>query len=328
MPRRRSRYQEPSLLDQLIDALLYLPWWAGVAIALVLYASMRWFIPWALLAPATDPSELNGAKLNPAKLVFQPFADGLRSCALPAFMVSLCVVAIGRLVSWTQKYSKLQSETSLSSTQRPTTAIEAPMKVRRTLDENDGADHIAQLSWAEFEELLAVAFKRAGFHVQHTGSSQADGGIDLILSKDDERTIVQCKHWKVLKVPVSVVREQLGLKQSLRAHHCIIVTSGEFTADAIKFGLQNGIILLNGDALRLLIEDPAVASLTKMIEWSHVAAVAENSHSGAPVCPKCGGPTTRKVATKGRFKGQPFWACVRFPDCYGRIDASEARFTQ
>lgn len=322
MPRRRSRYQEPSLLDQFVDGLLTLPWWAGVGLAFLLYASMKWFIPWALLAAATDPPKLNGAELNPAKLVFQPFAHGLRSCAWPAFVVSLCIVAIGRLVSWIRRYSRMQSATFESSIPRPPKAIDAPVSVRQVLDRKGGAKYIGQLSWAEFEELLAVAFRRAGFDVQRTGSSQSDGGIDLILTKVDERTIVQCKHWQVLKVPVSVVREQLGLKQSLRAHHCIIVTSGEFTSDAIKFGSQNGIILLNGAALQLLIEDPTVASLTRMIEWSQLPVAAEDSDSGAPVCPQCGGATTRKVATKGRFKGHPFWACVRFPDCYGRIDAS------
>lgn len=85
---------------------------------------------------------------------------------------------------------------------------------------------------------------------------------------------MQCKHWQVLKVPVSVVREQLGLKQSFRAHHCIIVTSGAFTAEAIKFALQNGIILLNGTALQSLLADPTAVSIPQMIDLSQVSVLA------------------------------------------------------
>ena len=328
MSRRRNRHEEPSPLEQFFDALLTLPWWAGAALAVLLYVSMRWLIPWMLLDAASDAPKLQGTVVNPAKKVYETFSQVLRSLALPAFVLSLGVIAIGRLISWLRgEGASHVSSSFMASGRQPNRPSNAPQGVQELLDESQVVNNVGQLSWPEFEELLAAIFRRAGFSVQRTGSDQADGGVDLILIKDNERTIVQCKHWRVFKVPVSVVREQLGLKQSFRAHHCIIVTSGEFTSEAIKFGLQNGIILLNGSALQSLLMDPTAVSFPQLIELSEVTAVAGEFPLVAPVCPECGGTTARKVATKGRFKGRPFWACVRYPDCYGKIDAAKTKST-
>jgi len=329
MSRRRNRGDEPSPFEHYIDALLTLPWWAGTAVAMLLYVSMRSLIPWILLNSASDTPKLNGTALNPAKLILEPFARVLHSLALPAFILSLGLVVIGRLLSWLRRPSTSRVSSSLiTSEQQRNTLSNAPRGVQALLDKSQVLKNVGQLSWSEFEELPAAVFRRAGFCVQRTGSDQADGGIDLVLTKDDERTIVQCKHWQVLKVPVSVVREQLGLKQSFRAHHCIIVTSGAFTADAIKFALQNGIILLNGTALQSLLADPTAVSIPQMIDLSQVSVLAGDCQIVAPACPECGGTTTKKVATKGQFKGQPFWACVRYPTCYGKIDAAEMKLTR
>lgn len=46
------------------------------------------------------------------------------------------------------------------------------------------------LSWRQFEQAAAEAFRAQGYAVQLTRDG-ADGGVDLIL--DCERTLVQCK---------------------------------------------------------------------------------------------------------------------------------------
>ncbi len=74
-----------------------------------------------------------------------------------------------------------------------------------------------------------IAFKKNPpskvFHRLRTGDNRktenlktrvtADGGIDLVLRKEGQLTIVQCKLWKTQRVDVKVVREMFGLL----AHH-------------------------------------------------------------------------------------------------------------
>ncbi|QSA20069.1 restriction endonuclease, partial [Vibrio furnissii] len=67
-----------------------------------------------------------------------------------------------------------------------------------------------------------------------------DGGkdrrcVDTWLTKDGELSLVQCKHWKARKVGVQVLREMYGVMIEHQASKMIIVTSGDFTAEAIAF---------------------------------------------------------------------------------------------
>ena len=47
----------------------------------------------------------------------------------------------------------------------------------------------------------------------------------------------------------------------------------------------------------------------------------------APVCPRCGGSMSVKTAKRGAYEGQPFWACDRFPKCWGKLAISNAEQT-
>jgi len=42
------------------------------------------------------------------------------------------------------------------------------------------------------------------------------------------------------------------------------------------------------------------------------------SVAGAPSCPRCGEEMVLKTAERGSYAGQQFWACPRFPKCWGR----------
>jgi restriction system protein len=73
---------------------------------------------------------------------------------------------------------------------------------------------VSQLSWKEFELLVGEAFRQRGYAVVETGDG-ADGGIDLVLTKNGDRCLVQCKHWKSgARVSVMVLRELLGVMTS------------------------------------------------------------------------------------------------------------------
>lgn len=58
---------------------------------------------------------------------------------------------------------------------------------------------------------MGEAFRMQGYRVVETGGNGPDGGIDLILRKDREKYLVQCKQWKAFSVVVPVVRELYGV---------------------------------------------------------------------------------------------------------------------
>ena len=52
---------------------------------------------------------------------------------------------------------------------------------RKLFDRQSGLKAIGELSWQEFEQLVAEAYRRQEYSVEHTGSNAGDGGIDLTL---------------------------------------------------------------------------------------------------------------------------------------------------
>ena len=85
----------------------------------------------------------------------------------------------------------------------------------------------------EFEEEVSSIFRLSGFHVQTTRKT-GDGGVDIVLYKDKEKYLVQCKHWKD---PVSVMplRELNGVREDLHATRLIMVASNGLTRAGYEF---------------------------------------------------------------------------------------------
>ena len=84
-----------------------------------------------------------------------------------------------------------------------------------------------------FEEEVAEIFRLNGYLVEVTKKT-GDGGVDLILWKDDEKTIVQCKHY-TLPINVGFVRELNGVREDYRAQKVIMVASSGCTSQGYQF---------------------------------------------------------------------------------------------
>ena len=178
----------------------------------------------------------------------------------------------------------------------------------RLLAKQTSAASLADLSWGGFEEMLAAAFRQEGYDVKVTGDAGADGGVDLILRRDSEVTLVQAKHWR-RDVGVSVVRELFGVMSAEKAARGIVVTSGDFTADAHVFAANLPIELIDGDRLVQRIEAGRGAAQPKMRPPKHS-------------CPACRSPMVLRVARKGPNTGARFFGCSRFPACHGTIQVA------
>lgn len=173
------------------------------------------------------------------------------------------------------------------------------------LESQRGIDTLRGISWREFEELVGEAYRRQGYAVTETGGGGADGGVDLVLSKGGERLLVQCKHWKVVKVSVKVVRELFGVVSAEGATGGILISSGTYTREAKEFAKANGIELVNGAQLMRLIA-----------EVQKVPKVVADAGNGV-LCPICGAKMVLRTARKGANVGNQFWGCSTYPSCRG-----------
>lgn len=113
-------------------------------------------------------------------------------------------------------------------------------------------EKIRSLNWQQFEQFVGSYFKDQGYSVVETAAGP-DGGVDLVLRKDGEKTYVQCKHWKTYKVGVGKVRELLGSMVAGGADYGVLVTTGEFTSSAKQFGGKYGVRLIDGKELEYLL---------------------------------------------------------------------------
>ena len=138
---------------------------------------------------------------------------------------------------------------------------------------------------------------------------RADGGVDLVLTRAGETTVVQAKHWRSDRVGVQLVRELYGVQRAMHAQHLMFVVSmGRYTADARRFAAKVGMTLVDGDELLRIISTGLVG---EALELPVPAAAA------TPACPACGAEMVRRTARQGRFAGEEFLGCARFPACRG-----------
>ncbi|MNR49385.1 Restriction endonuclease [compost metagenome] len=96
--------------------------------------------------------------------------------------------------------------------------------------------------------MVGEALRRQGYTVNETKMGP-DGGVDLVLRKDGEVFLVQCKQWRAYKVSVQVVRELYGVMAAHGATGGFVVTTGDFTAEARKFSAGTSIQLIDGKSL-------------------------------------------------------------------------------
>lgn len=267
--------RKQSTAEDLIDIVAMMPWWAGVALAVVSYA----WLHHVAVAPA--PTVVTTGQMG--SFVAGQFGKTLAMIGqylLPLICLGGAAIStLGRA-----KRSRLLADVAQNST----------------------AGALDDMTWSEFELLVGEAFRRKGYAVTETGSSGADGGVDLVLSKGGERHFVQCKQWKAFKVGVTTVRELYGVMAARGAAGGFVVTSGQFTADAKEFAAGRNITLIDGPALRALIGEVRTTPAAKQ--------------SGVPTCPQCGSSMVRRTAKRGANAGGSFWGCSKYPACRGVRD--------
>lgn len=270
--------RKKSLLEDLLEIATILPWKIDIAIAVAAYFGLHGIAATEVVATA-QPGNIG--KLVGAQLL-QTLASVGQYLIPIVFLAGAAFSMSGR-----KKREHLLSQTKQRGKQNA----------------------LLDMSWREFEMLVGEVFRQRGFTVLETGGNGPDGGIDLILKKNNETHLVQCKQWKAFKVGVNIVRELFGVMAAKGAVSGFVVTSGVFTNEAKEFAAGRNIELIDGAKLTQLVNGVKARSAA-----TQQAGYREENQ---PSCPKCGNAMSRRMARQGSNAGKEFWGCSQFPSCKG-----------
>src|SRR5712692_10687032 len=124
----------------------------------------------------------------------------------------------------------------------------------RLLELHQTMRDIQAMSWREFDDLVAAIYQVQGYAVEPRGGDSPDGGIDLIVRKNNLTWIVQCKHYRRKWIEERPLRELLGVVTAKGVAGGIFVACGVFDEKALAFAKGNeNLELIGGEQLRDLI---------------------------------------------------------------------------
>jgi restriction system protein len=278
-----ARKRTQGAFDDLINIAAMLPWWLGILMAFIAYFVLHHYAI-AVVAQPTSVAQLGAnvaSQLGKTLAIFGQYLIPL------SFLIGAGISAFGR-----HKRAVLFTD----------------------VQEGFSPSVLNGMPWQEFEMLVGETFRRKGYTVSETGGGGADGGVDLVLRKDGEKLLVQCKQWKAYKVGVTTIRELYGVMAAAGAAGGFVVTSGVFTQEAKSFAEGRNITLIDGCELKALINEiqPAQANVS-------VAYRIPQRAPSTPNCPTCGSNMVRRTAKKGSNVGNVFWGCSNYPQCRGIV---------
>ena len=268
-----------SLPKALIGLAARLPWWLALALAVISYAGLH-HVAQKPVPAAMQPGQMGSFMLSSMTQVLALAGQYL----LPFFF------GLGALIS----------------------AFRRGKAARLHAAAAHRVGGINNMNWQEFEILVGEYFRRQGFSVTDNGGGGADGGVDVVLQNGPDSYLVQCKHWRALRVGVQPVRELYGVMAAHGVTGGFVVTSGEFTQEAVRFADGIALTLINGKTL--------LRGIRAQADSGPVNAPADLS---APDCPLCSATMVLRQARSGATPGKQFWGCSRYAQnrCRGTREA-------
>ena len=277
-----SRKSRSGPLDGIFETVALFPWWVGVVLSLVIYAGLHAVANGKNVTVTSDPQAVADAAMGSA---FRA-AVGVLQYLLPL----LCLGG--------------SAASALTRSHR--------MPLVHGGAHRQSAAALNDMPWLEFELLVGEAFRQRGYKVLELGDDRPDGGVDLMLGKDQETFLVQCKQWKANKVGVRVIRELVGLMAIQGAKGGFVVTSGSFTSEAEWFARDCNVQLIDGESLFGMLKEAQARINDGALPISRRRADRE-----APNCPVCGAEMRKREARRGHQAGNLFWGCSAYPQCRG-----------
>lgn len=289
LPYPMARRKKSSLAEDLIEVVSLVPWWLGLAIGAVSYFLLHW-----LAQPPLEPVVVTSVA---------GLGDVVKS-ELPRVLAQLGQYVVPLLCFIGAAISAVRGKRRAA--------------LFDSIAQAGSAHAINAMSWQEFEQLIGEWFRRQGYAITEVGGAGPDGGVDLVLRKNGEKFLVQCKQWRSTKVGVGVVRELFGVMAAERVAGGFVVTSGAFTDDAKEFAKGRNVELLDG---AMLTRGLKAASHMRPHVAQDREAVPTTAQSATRQCPACGSQMLLRVAKRGANAGQEFLGCSGYPRCKTTLPA-------
>lgn len=109
---------------------------------------------------------------------------------------------------------------------------------------------LREMSRQDFARVVSRAFRRQGYRVLRGRSAAGGDKVDLEVTKDGRRYLVQCGYWREWQVGVEAVEDLGELITGKTADGSFVVISGEFTRGAERFAAGRRIELVDLHRLR------------------------------------------------------------------------------
>lgn len=119
-------------------------------------------------------------------------------------------------------------------------------------------ERLAELDREAFTGALEAAFQEDGHAVRRIDSQ----GADLELSKAGRQVLIACRRWKASRTGVEPLRELQAAREAKDAQGATYVTLGEVTDTARAYAAQNGLALMQGPELAVLLRRSPVLHQT------------------------------------------------------------------
>ncbi|HUG21694.1 restriction endonuclease [Piscinibacter sp.] len=117
----------------------------------------------------------------------------------------------------------------------------------------DVVQAVSAMPWAKFADVVEAGYRRQGHAVTRLPGPAAD--FELV--KDGRTTLVSGKRWKAARVGVEPLRGLQAAREARDAHAAAYIAIGELSDGARTFVRENGIQVLQGDELAMLLRDAA-----------------------------------------------------------------------
>jgi restriction system protein len=105
---------------------------------------------------------------------------------------------------------------------------------------------IQDLSWPQFKELTAEAYRQTGYLILDSGPYTEDRDIDLVMRKSANLFLLQARYWRNRKIGLREVKKLFSLMHEKQASGVYLLTTGVFTREARRYAVGRPITLVNG----------------------------------------------------------------------------------
>jgi HJR/Mrr/RecB family endonuclease len=166
--------------------------------------------------------------------------------------VFLCLLFLGYLYYLALKREKEMEKVNMQKRQEMKEHYKRQQIEK--LNAQNKLEELKKMHPFEFERFIKEVYELMGYTAKLT-SKTGDGGKDVILKKDGETMLVECKRYNSPKVTRPDIQKFHSALIDMNAKKGFYITTGEFTKPAIEYAKDKAIKVINGEDLILLVQN-------------------------------------------------------------------------